>query len=315
MQKEIGGYIEFERYDGKQYHEDALKLNCARNCLAYLIAVYRIQKIYLPYFLCDSVWKVCKKYGVQVSFYHIDENFRPILPNADFEKDWLYVVNYYGQVSNQEIAFISQSVKNLIVDNVQSFFQKPVQGLPTIYTCRKFFGVADGAYLYTDKTVSGELERDISFERMEHLLGRFERSASEFYPAFAENEKIFEALPVKRMGALTENLMRSFDYERIAKRRAENFRFLHENLQNVNKLNLTVPYGAYMYPLLLENGSEIRKHLQEQKIYIPTLWGDVFEVCRKGSLEYNYAENILPLPVDQRYGEEEMKLIITYLKN
>ena len=70
-----------------------------------------------------------------------------------------------------------------------------------------------------------------------------------------------------------------------------------------------------MYPLLLENGSEIRKHLQEQKIYIPTLWGDVFEVCRKGSLEYNYAENILPLPVDQRYGEEEMKLIITYLKN
>lgn len=315
MQKEIGGYIEFERYDGKQYHEDALKLNCARNCLAYLIEAYRIQKIYLPYFLCDSVWKVCKKLGVEVSFYHIDETFRPILPDADFEKDWLYVVNYYGQFSNQEIAFISQSVKNLIVDNVQSFFQKPVQGLPTIYTCRKFFGVADGAYLYTDKTVSGELERDISFERMEHLLGRFERSASEFYSIFSENEKKIEALPVKRMSSLTENLMRSFDYERIAKRRAENFRFLHENLQNVNKLNLTVPYGAYMYPLLLENGSEIRKHLQEQKIYIPTLWGDVFEVCRKGSLEYNYAENILPLPVDQRYGEEEMKLIITYLKN
>ena len=130
MQKEIGGYIEFERYDGKQYHEDALKLNCARNCLAYLIEAYRIQKIYLPYFLCDSVWKVCKKLGVEVSFYHIDETFRPILPDADFEKDWLYVVNYYGQFSNQEIAFISQSVKNLIVDNVQSFFQKPVQGLP-----------------------------------------------------------------------------------------------------------------------------------------------------------------------------------------
>lgn len=73
--KEIGGYIEFEHYHGKQFHNDAIKLNCSRNCLAYLIKLHDIKHIYIPYFLCDSVLNVCKKYGVEVSYFHIDEYF------------------------------------------------------------------------------------------------------------------------------------------------------------------------------------------------------------------------------------------------
>lgn len=34
---EIGGYIEFERYKRKMLHEGAIKLNCGRNALSYLI--------------------------------------------------------------------------------------------------------------------------------------------------------------------------------------------------------------------------------------------------------------------------------------
>ena len=71
--KEIGGYIEFEHYNGKQFHEGAIKLNCSRNCLAYLIKLHDIKHIYIPYFLCDSVLNICKKYGVEVSYFHIDE--------------------------------------------------------------------------------------------------------------------------------------------------------------------------------------------------------------------------------------------------
>ena len=31
--KEIGGYIEFEKYEGKMLHEDGILLNCGRSCL------------------------------------------------------------------------------------------------------------------------------------------------------------------------------------------------------------------------------------------------------------------------------------------
>lgn len=36
--EEIGGYIEFENFRGRgEYYENAIALNCGRNCLAYLL--------------------------------------------------------------------------------------------------------------------------------------------------------------------------------------------------------------------------------------------------------------------------------------
>lgn len=60
----------------------------------------------------------------------------------------------------------------------------------------------------------------------------------------------------------------------------------------------------------MEGGSKIRKELAKDKIYIPTLWPNVLEECPENSLEYEYAMNILPLPVDQRYGLEEMTWMV-----
>lgn len=313
--KEIGGYIEFEHYNGKQFHEGAIKLNCSRNCLAYLIKLHDIKHIYIPYFLCDSVLNICKKYGVEVSYFHIDEKFLPVLPKVDFSKAWLYVVNYYGQLSNEKIAELSESIPNLIVDNVQAFFQQPVAHVLTIYNCRKFFGVADGAYLYSDKTLNTELEQDLSYDRMDFLLGRFERPASEFYTKYTANNDLFCNEPIKRISELTENIMRSLDYNWIKIVRTKNFAYLYGQFYNINKLILKKTTGAYAYPLYLENGVEIRNKLQEEKIYIPTLWPDVFDVCKVNDLEYKLAKNILPLPVDQRYGAEEMKYISERIKS
>lgn len=301
--KEIGGYIEFEHYHGRPFHDNCIKLNCGRNCLAYLIKLYGIKCIYIPYFLCNSVFKICRKCGVEVQFYHIGEDFLPIIPDADFTKDWLYVVNYYGQLTNKIISELKFSAQNLIVDNVQAFFQEPVKEISTLYTCRKFFGVTDGAYLYSDIKLDEELDIDVSYNRMEFLLGRFEKSASEFYPQYVANNDMFENEPIKNMSALTDNLMHSFDYEHIKNTRTKNFAFFHKKFGKINKLKLFVPDGAFAYPLYIENGEAVRKELQKEKIYIPTLWPDVFEICKEDDLEYKYANNILPLPIDQRYDE------------
>ena len=57
MIKEIGGYLEFEKFNGKEYYSRLLAVNNARNALLYLLRVRKIKKIYIPYFLCDSVFK------------------------------------------------------------------------------------------------------------------------------------------------------------------------------------------------------------------------------------------------------------------
>ena len=185
-------------------------------------------------------------------------DFKPIIKEWD---GWLYVVNFYGQLSNDYLTSLGDRI---IVDNAQAYFQEPISGVDTLYTCRKFFGVADGAILYTDKLIRVE-EQDESFERMHFLLGRYERSASEFYAEYVENNHFFKNEPIKRMSKLTENLLHGIDYEMVKKKRTQNFSYLHDGLHTVNKLDLSVPDGAFMYPLYIENGAEVRKQLQAKK--------------------------------------------------
>lgn len=305
--QEIGGYIEFEKNTGDLYHNDAIALNCGRSCLAYLIKSRKITKIKLPKFLCGSVINLCIRENVKISYYNINLDFLPVDVELA-EDEWLYVVNYYGQLEVSDIILIKQKFGRIILDNAQSYYQMPINNIDTLYTCRKYFGVPDGAFLYTDSYIEVQ-NRDLSYDRMNFLMGRFEKSASDFYSEYVANNKLFDSEPIKMMSLLTENILRGLDYEKIKNIRTQNFSYLHNRLGKVNKLNLKVPEGAFMYPLYLKNGASIRVKLQKELIYIPTLWPSVYKLSRDCELEYDLAENILPLPVDQRYDEATMKYI------
>lgn len=310
--KEVGGYLELDKHSGSIYHDDAVALNCGRNCLAYLIQRQKIKTLHLPYFTCHAVTEPCRKYGVAIERYHVDADFKPLF-DQELEPDaWLYIINYYGQISNDEIEAWHVKYERIIVDNAHAYFQLPVDDIETLYTCRKFFGVADGAFLYTKARLAG-LERDESFDRMRFILGRYERTASEFYSESSDNNRLFSSEPVKQMSKLTENLLRTIDYKQVASQRTNNFLYLHKALQESNKLRLAIPYGAYMYPYYCDNGVVVRKALQAQKIYIPILWPDVLDICAPDTREYNFASNILPLPVDQRYGLDDMQHVLSVL--
>ncbi len=307
--KEYGGYIELDTYRLPMLHDGALALNCGRNCLAYLIKARNIKKIKVPYFMCDSVFDVCKRYGAEITFYHVDEKFnfgKVSLANDE----WLYVMNYYGQLKTDYLIELKSKYERVIVDNAQAYFNMPLDNMDTLYTCRKFFGVADGALLYTDAELHEDLQMDESFDRMRFLLGRFERTASEFYSEYSANNHLFASEPIKHISKLTNNLLHGIDYNYVKERRTNNFRLYHEKLEVINKLDLREVEGAFAYPLFIEDGAEIRKKLQQQKIYIPMLWPNVLEEVQETSVEYKMAKNILPLPCDQRYAEDDIATII-----
>lgn len=310
--KEIGGFIEFEHFQGRMMHESALALNCGRNCLLYLIQARQIKNIVLPYFMCDSVIRVCRQSDVQIRFYHIDEHFLP--QNIDLkENEWLYLTDFYGQLSKKDIQQICNTHQRVIVDYVQAYFKEPLDGVDSIYTCRKFFGVPDGAFLYTDVKVDENLPQDESFERMHFLLGRYEHTASEFYEEYRKNDELFDHAPIMRMSKLTENLLRAIDYERVKNIRTANFNYLERKLGHINMLRLNHAEGAFAYPLLLEDGAKIRKKLIENKIYTPTLWPNILEELSENMYEYYLTKNILPLPCDQRYDEDDMEYICQHI--
>lgn len=309
--REIGGYIELDSYHLPMLHEGAIALNCGRNSLAYLFKSRGVSKLKIPFFICNSILDVCDREGVKKSFYHIGLDFKPL--NTELEADeWLYLVNFYGQLDNLEIQEYVDKYGRVIVDQANAYFEDPLPDVDTIYTCRKWFGVADGAFLYTNSVVTDVFPVDESYDRMRFLLGRYEKSAAEFYAEYSENNKCFRTEPIKWMSKLTANLLHGIDYEVVKIKRQENFRYLHDRLGRRNRLK---PRSAtFMYPLMIENGKEIRKHLQEQNIYIPTLWPSVFEVADPNFLEYTMAENILPLPIDQRYGIEDMEYMCSAIE-
>lgn len=309
--REIGGYFGLESFGGRELYADLLALNSARNALLYLIKARDIKKLYIPYYLCDCVSDTCDNYSCEYEYYRIGEDLLPQVEGVFSGGEYLYIVNFFGQISNEMITALKEKYGNVIFDNVQAFFQPPVEGIDTIYSCRKFFGVPDGGYLSTDARLSEEIEQDSSRERMTHILGRFEQTGSAFYSSYQANEAVIDELPLALMSPITKNILRAVDYDDVRSRRNANYKTLAAALDKINPLRLTQPEGAYVYPFYAENGMEIKRALAAKKIFVPTLWPNVLECGAE--FERGLTENILPLPCDQRYGEEDMQRIIDEL--
>lgn len=308
--KEIGGYFELEHLISDEYYKGLIHLNTARNALLYLIKLKEIEKVYIPYYLCNSVSDMLQKFGYKYEYYRIAADFSPIFNKNLKEQEYLYIVNYFGQLSEEKILSLKDQHKQIIIDNSQAFFQRPLSLIDTIYSCRKFFGVPDGAYLSTDKKLDEELEIDISKGRIEHLLGRFEGKASDYYSDFLEVDEQFNGATLKQMSKLTRNLMGAIDYRNVFRKRNSNYRYLEKELYKFNQIKLISPRGPFCYLFYSKNGLQLRKDLAEKKIYIPTLWKNVLNTTPKESIEYQYSANLLPIPCDQRYDLEDMKYIV-----
>lgn len=309
--KEIGGYFGLETLLNHQgeFYPDLVALNTARNALVYIVKAKNIRKIYIPFLLCDSVSSVCDREKITYEYYHTDKQFLPIFEKELKSDEYLYIVNLYGQIDNEKISSFRNQYKRIIVDNIHSFFQKPVDGVDTIYSCRKFFGVPDGAYLATDRILSEPLPTDRSDQRTSHIYGRSKDGAAAHYAEFKENDAAFDRLPLRKMSDLTHKMLSDINYRKIKEIREKNYAYLHQKLCHINPLALRIPEGPYAYPFYHENGMEVKRKLAEQKIYVATLWPNVL-AFPDDMPEKEYAANILPLPCDQRYGVEEMNKII-----
>ena len=312
MRSEIGGYLELERFSGSLYHGGALALSSGRACLSYVLQRRGIKKILLPDFLCDIVEQTCDVCGTARRYYPVGADLRPVIPEPA-EDEWVYLADFYGQLSDEELRAYRARFPQMILDNAHAYFRPPLPGTDTLYTCRKFLGVADGGFLYTDLPET-DLPEDQSHARMGFLLGRFEQPASLFFEEASRNNEMLGTEP-KRMSPLTRNLLRAVDYDGVRKQREENFALLHEAFSARNLLQVKHTPGPYAYPLMLENGAEIRKKLIEKKIYVATLWPNVLRDQPSGSDAFRLASQILPLPCDQRYGAEEMRTVISAVES
>lgn len=316
MTEPVGGYFGLELPWGEEYHKDALRLNTGRNCLEYILRSRGYQKVYLPYYICSVILEPLEKLGVRYEFYHVDDRLEIKDGFSVKAGEALLYVNYFGLKQRYVENLAGVYGTNLIVDNTQAFYASPVTGIDTFYSCRKFFGVPDGAYLYTDKPLDEEFARDESYERMEHLLIRIDQGAESGYDAFRKNDDGLSGQPVRRMSRLTQRLMQGIDYDGVAGRRRTNYLLLENLLGESNKFVLGLEEDAVpmVYPYLT-SVKGLRKKLIADKVFVACYWPNVVERTQEDLVEYSFASQMLPLPIDQRYGEKELNGMVERLND
>lgn len=306
----IGGYFSLELPLREEYHKDAIRLNTGRNCLEYILRVRGYKKVYVPYYTCEAVMEPINKLGIPYEFYHINIHLE-LRDRFTLKADEaLLYTNYFGLKQRYVEQLAEKFGYRLIVDNTQAFYAKPLNGIDTFYTCRKFFGVADGAYLYTDKLLEDEFEQDESWNRMTHLLKRIDLSAEQGFVDFRRADDGLDNQPIRKMSKLTQRIMESIDYKAVALQRRTNYMLLQKALGNLNQLNLPLEDDAVpmVYPYMSYD-QHLRERLIANSIFVARYWPNVLEWTNEDTLEYQLTLQAQHLPIDQRYSEHEINTI------
>ena len=303
----IGGYFELECMNNNFYYSNAILLNSGRNALRYIIKVFEIKKLFVPAYTCVEVIESIKLEGCTLEYYNLNEQ---LLPAISFQSnEYILYTNYFGICGNN-VKKLNEIYPNLIVDNSQAFYFTS-KSLAAFYSPRKFFGLPDGGILFCQKELDKTLDEDHSHERCSHLLIRWDEGAENGYPYFKSNDESLKKQPIKSMSKLTKALMSNINYQKIKYKRIDNYKILDRYLRNSNELifDLSENDVPMVYPYFIKN-NKIRDKLIQNRIYVAKYWPDIEKLHPLNSYEKHLQNYLLPLPIDQRYNEQDMKIIL-----
>jgi len=177
-----------------------MEFNYARDALKFLIKEYRIEEIFIPYYLCDVIRHAVVEVGAKPIFYHIDDDF---MPTIEFPKNaYILYPNYFG-ICGKNVKTLSQIYPKLIVDNAHAYYSEPM-GFASFNSKRKFLPVEKGAELWIGKgqncAEKDYKRREKFFDYYQNLgdnLLKIELEEDEIpfcYPYLAKSEKIADEL-------------------------------------------------------------------------------------------------------------------------
>ena len=277
-----------------------------------------VKGIYLPYYTCEVILEPLKKLHIPWAFYHINAKFEMVEEVKPKEGEYIIANNYYG-IKDAYIQTLSNKYGDqLIVDCAQALFANPIAGIKMFYSTRKFVGVADGGVAYeVDDKNSLLYDEDDSSLHNSHLRIRKEQGAEAGFHDYQLNETKLDNQPIRLMCRNTRDILWHIDYDKVIAKRRANFAYLHEALNEKNFLQLPEMDSfacPMVYPFVTRIDRNLRQELIQNKVFVAKYWPNVHQL-NSYETEYDLATRVVPLPCDQRYGEEEMNRIIEIIEN
>ena len=311
---EIGSFLELQLPKGREFYggdTHIARINSGRAAIFHAFRLTGCRRIWLPYYQCDTVREFLLRHGAEICYYHIDRSFEPtdLMPKAD---DAVLFVNYYGVMSRSRMVSLASRVAHPILDCSQAFFMEPVEGAYTVYSCRKFVGVPDGAYVLGENAgrFCEEYPQGHSSDTAAFLLMRCEYGCEgKTYAARTVNEHRIDSEDISRMSVLTRTILDGTDYGEIRRKRRENFEIAETLFGGANCLNAMQYYDdtcvPMVYPFLAER-DELLSELLAAKHFQGHWWSYLCEELPQDTAEYWLSSYMIPITIDQRYGKTEL---------
>ena len=312
---EIGSFLELDLRDtGELFNgSEVCRLNLNRAGIYHCCRLLNVNKVLLPYYECFTVRNFLLGKGFKVDYYHIDKDFMPLDISQDDDTAIVFV-NYFGLMSTEHMLSLIEGYKNVIIDNAQSLFAKPINGVYNVYSPRKFVGVPDGCYVVGPDAVrfSDEYDQDLSSETAGFLLQRIEVGCNSAYQYRQLNEKRIDMSNISRMSILSRAILKNAPYDYIKNKRFENFNLASDLYSSMNKINPHIYFDdncvPFVYPLVVEK-SDMVDLLSKEKIYTGRWWNYLLKETDSTSFEYYLSSYMIPIPIDQRYGKNEIEYV------
>ncbi len=311
----IGGYFAVESGLGPgagSLHAQAEGFQSARAAFLDLLQAVRPSRVWLPWYLCDSMAEPLGQAGVAAARYALEADFSvpagiPLAPH-----ELLLAVNYFGLLEPQ-LALLPKlyPAAQIVIDQSQALYSPPLPVLANIYSPRKFVGIPDGGLLVAPGTpLAASAPDQGSIARASHLWIRRELGAEAGYSAFTAAEQTLSGAVVAGMSEFTRLLLAGVAHDRIRLRRRENFASVARQLDRVNEFSWR-PHAQAVplcYPLLVKGGEELRRQLWQARVYAACYWPELLDPASGcPAQEQRWARDLIALPIDQRYAPDTLE--------
>ncbi|PKP62107.1 hypothetical protein CVT91_00545 [Candidatus Atribacteria bacterium HGW-Atribacteria-1] len=312
--------------------------------LSHIMKKKRINKCWLPSYLCETIIQPFKELNLNYEFYNVKENLQldiDYLSKRIKKNDLILTLYYFGFPPNGEIInyFIKLKDDNIIIleDLTHSFLSRNIYlnklGNYSIISLRKWFGIPDGGVAISNEDL---FDKDIiikkPFDEFVNLRLKFSVLKNFYIKKIIDKNNSFRkihnkaeelansVIDLNMMSNLSKAILDTVDFNAIIYKRRKNYNYLSSFIHSLNKIIILFPtlpdnVCPLNFPVIVEKRDSLRKFLVNNNIYCPIHWPLPEDIPKKFSYSYYLSKNILSIPCDQRYSTEDMKIIINKIND
>lgn len=317
---EIGSFYNLSIYD-----EDKLFFVSGRNAISFIINKLNITNSLIPNYLCESVYMCFNN----PTFYKINNDFNINITNLKYlisknNYEIILIINYFGYI-DENINIIKDicKEKNIIIleDYTHNLFSTNLYGDICISSYRKTINTPFGALLLDrynkfnliqNETKINILYICISFLKIfGMILKNIKYLKIIWRPILTFCENHIQYINYKGFDYMNYFFYKYYFNLKFKNDRVNNMIYLYEKLGI--KCNNIFNNTYFTYPIICKNSTYrnyLRNYLIKYNIFCPIYWPTNFI----NNLNNEISDQIICLPIDQRYNSIHMDYIIRIIK-